>query len=484
MALTTTGCFDNNDNVSYNNYNKVTLSDIKAGNVEIVVDQFAVLNLTPTIVQSHADDESNLEYKWTYRQYDLPLDDGEIYFLADTRNLSEVITAKVGKHRIVYSVTDKTTNITTFLYYQIKVVGILTEGWTLLQEIPQGGDISMVLPTGTVYHNIYSARNGSYLDMPRSLAFLNFSGYKRLLALTATQGIECSLDDFTKVSEFASWFISGTEPTAAETDIQIIKGFAANFTGMINKNKYHVRMTGGFPEPYGYGGYIIAPADPDGFSRDYELAPFILRTSSTYGGPLQILYDNMQKRFMYGWLSGLIPSLGKYPYEAGTDEWNPNDVGLTMLYMDESRTPYQHNAVMSDNAGYLYLLEFDGSAIVTAANRFPKTKTALPAILKGFTTAMSSKRLDHIYFAVGNKIYRYDVPAEQLYDQYTFAAGENPTVIKSTSTGGSETLQIATYNGTAGKLYYFDLQSTGAMPTEPTKTFDGFGKVIDMVYKQ
>lgn len=485
VTLAAGSCFDNNDDVDYNSsYNKVTLSDPLAGDVEMVVDQFSVLNLTPTISQSHITGESNLEFKWTFRQFDEPRNPGDIYDLAETRNLSEEISAAVGKHRIVYSVTDKTTNVTTFLYYQIRVIGVLTEGWTLLEETPQGGDISMVLPTGTVYHNVYSTRNGSYMDTPRSLAFINFNTYKRLLALTATQGIECSLDDFSKVSEFESWFISSTAPTGSNVNPRIIRGITSSWIGMINNDKFHVRIAGGFPEPYGYGGYLTAPIDADGYSRDYRLAPFLLRTSSTYSGPLQIMYDNLHKRFMYGFNSGLIPSLGHYPYSPGEDEWNPSNVGMTMRHMDESRVAYQHNAVLQDDAGDLYLLVCDGTAVVTAANRFPKTKTLLPATLKGFTVAMSSKSLDHMYFVVGNKIYRYDIPAEQLYEEYTFAANENPTVIKSTSTGGSETLYIATYNGSEGKLYAFDMLATGAMPSSHTKVDGGFSKIVDLVYKQ
>ncbi len=493
VLFSATGCFNDTDKVGYRTINEITLSDARAGEV-IVLDRFATLTLTPTITQTLAGSESNLEFNWKIRENTEPRDSYPYYDLGNSRNLDAPIDAAVGVHRIVYSVHDKSTGVSQYMYYDIKVVGEYTEGWAILEETPQGGDLAMILPTGRVQRNIYSRENGGYLETPCvSLAIPNFGEYlHKMLVFTATQGLETSLEEFTRLSDMPEWFVAGTEPAPADVKPEIYQSFMYGWRGLINKGQYHVQIMGGFPgDPY-FGGGLPAPEDPDGLRRDYYLAPFIGRGAASYStaSPAQFVYDNLHKRFMYGYLNGLTVALQYYPSD-GANAWNPSDVGMTMLHLDESNTEYMHNAVMQDAAGDIWLLRCNGIAAVTTSNipaaarhnRFANSVAPLPAVLKGFSKAVSSRRLDHMYFAVGNKIYHFDVPGNLYSEEYTFGPNEKPVVLRTVLSGGAETLYVATYDGTQGRVYYFPLQATGKLPAAYSEKFEGFGKIVDMKYK-
>lgn len=492
-TVAASGCYTNTDEVDYRTVNEVTVSDEMSAE-EIVVDRFETLTLTPTITQTMASGEDNLEFEWKIRENTTPRDPYPYYELGDSRNLSVEVDAAVGIHRIVYSVTDRTTGVSTYLYYDLRVIGEYTEGWTILEETAEGGDISMILPTGRVARNIYSKENGEYLQTPCvSLAIPNYGEYlHKMLIFTASGGIETSLEEFTALSGLADWFVAGTEPAPENTKPQFYDAFIYDWRGLIIDGQYHVQIKGGFPGDPAFGGALPAPEDPDGMRRDYYLAPFIGHGAASYAtaSPVQFVYDNMNQRFMYGYLNGLTVAMQHYPADS-ENAWDPSDVGMTMKHMDESNTAYMHNAVMEDEAGEQWLLRCDGTAVVTTSNipaasrhnRFAASATKMPGQLKGFTTAMSSKRLDHMYFAIGNKIYHYDTPANTCSEGYAFGANERPVVMRSKTTGGSETLYVATFDGTEGRVYYFDLEPTGKLPETYSERFEGFGKIVDMKYK-
>lgn len=481
-----TSCFDSSDSVDWRTINRVVLSDPKAGEAErIVIDRFEVLNLTPQITQSQAADNSNLEYKWTIRENTSTINPYDYYDLAETPALNVAIDAKVGVHKIIFSVTDKLTGVSEYLYYDIEVIGEYTRGWTILEELPGGGDIAMILPTGRVARNIYSGENGEYLETPcRSLTVSNLASMKKVFVLTATQGVECSLEEFTRISEFADWFVPGTEPAAEDIKPALYTYTYYLYGGMINNGQYHARVGGGFPGDPAFGGAIPAPVEADGFRREYRAAPFIVGSDAYSNSSMQTIYDNLHKRFLHLSMDGLTLCLKSYPYDPA-DPWNPQDTGMTLSYMDAASVANIFNALMYDDNNDLYVLKFDNRATITTGVSFAQSIAAAPAVLNGFGAAVSSKVLDHMYVAVGNRLYHYDVPAGSATLGYTFAANEVPVCLRTLNDSGKETLYVATHDGTQGRVYYFPLEATGALSGGTySERFEGFGKIVDMQYKE
>ena len=487
-----TGCFSDTDKVDYNAYNVLTLSDDKAGEEReklIRVDRFFTLKLTPTIAQSQEGNESNLEFNWRIRENTVALNPYPYRNIGSTRNLEFEVDVAVGIHRIIYSVTDKITGVTKFLYYNIEVIGEYTKGWTILEEVSGGGDISMILPTGRIVRNIYSRENGVFLETPCvSLSISNHANMKKIFVLTATQGVECSREEYTKLTEFADWFVPGTAPTPAETRPKLYVFTVYLYGGLVNNGNYHARVGGGFPGDPAFGGAIPAPVETDGFRKEYNIAPFIVgRTdgSTATSRPMQIIYDNLQQRFLYLILEGLTPCLKYFPYDAATDPWNPGNTGMSLAYMGNSNVVSMHNALMYDSVGDLFVVKFSSDAVYLATTRFTQSIAGAPSILKGFSTAVNSKVLDHMYVAVGNKIHHYDIPGSSSVEAYAFGANENIIRMHTVNNSGAETLYVATYDGSQGRVYYFPLEPSGSITNNTySEKFEGFGKIVDLQYKE
>ncbi len=265
------GCFDNNDKVDYRSINVVEVSDpMSEGSAEeaIVVEMFTTLQLTPTIAQTIAKDESNLEYKWIMHENRSTLDYSQWIDLGTERNLNMEITAATGPHKILYTVTDRDTGVETYLQYDIRVVGTLTEGWVILEETSQGGDMSMIKPTGELVREIYSKPNGGHLPTPcYQMQITDNYGTKSFFVLTDGEGAECSWIDFLKISDMPAWFVPGMAPDVINPQAMHVNS-SASWRGLINDGRFHVRVSGGFPGTPGFGPSLPAPMDNDGSWRE------------------------------------------------------------------------------------------------------------------------------------------------------------------------------------------------------------------------
>lgn len=184
VMITLTGCLDNNDDVDYRTINVVTVSDpvsVESENEALVVEMFTTFQLTPTISQSIAESESNLEYKWVMHENKSSLDYSQWIDLSTERNLNVEITAATGPYKIMYTVTDKNTGVSAYLQYDIRVIGSLSEGWFILEETAEGGDMAMIKPSGELAREIYSKPNGTHLPTPcHSMVITNYYGTKSL----------------------------------------------------------------------------------------------------------------------------------------------------------------------------------------------------------------------------------------------------------------------------------------------------------------
>lgn len=482
------GCANYTDEVTFKDVNEITLSDVKAGEEAsklITIDRFANLVLTPTVTQSKAKDDTNLTFEWKIRENTVAQNPYPYYELGTSKSLDAPVNVAVGIHRVIYTVTDKLTGMSKFMYYNVKVIGEYSEGWTILEETADGGDISMILPTKKIVRNIYSKENGEFLQTPCvSLSVATLADPKKLFILTQNKGVEVSYQEYTKLTDFENWFVSGTAPTGADVKPQLYKFTTRMYAGMINNDKFHARIGGGFPGDPAFGGAIPAPVEADGFRKDYFVAKFIVGGfSSVY----QIIYDNLQKRFMYLTLDGLTPCLKYFAlYDSSKDAFDSRNTGMEMLYMDDSNVQYIHNALMRDDDGNLFIMKFNSRAINDQTVRFPISSHLAPSALKNFTTAVSSKLLDHMYVAVGNRIYHYDIPAGSVSnDHYQFASvNEQIVSMQTINVEGVETLYVATNNNNVGTVYYFPLEPSGEiLNNNYSEKFEGFGKIVDFKYK-
>ncbi|HTG57541.1 MAG TPA: hypothetical protein VL943_14790, partial [Niabella sp.] len=102
-------------------------------------------------------------------------------------------------------------------------------------------------------------------------------------------------------------------------------------------------------------------------------------------------------------------------------------------------------------------------------------------------TALASSTLTpHIFYAVGNKLHKYETTSNVSSEVFNLPAGETVTqmdYVRAAAGTGLQRLVVATWNGTEGKVYYFNISSVGDLGSNYTQVFNGFKKIIDFVYK-
>ncbi|MCH5686069.1 hypothetical protein LWM68_18525 [Niabella sp. W65] len=55
--------------------------------------------------------------------------------------------------------------------------------------------------------------------------------------------------------------------------------------------------------------------------------------------------------------------------------------------------------------------------------------------------------------------------------------------LKAVSGTGQQRLVVATWNGSEGKVYFFNVSAVGDLGGSYTHVFNGFNKIIDFAYK-
>ncbi|MNX52728.1 hypothetical protein D3C86_834130 [compost metagenome] len=88
-----------------------------------------------------------------------------------------------------------------------------------------------------------------------------------------------------------------------------------------------------------------------------------------------------------------------------------------------------------------------------------------------------------MYYASGQKIYLYDILANSSRLVYTFPADTKIADLEMLR-ATSKRLVVALNKGTAGEVYYFDLDNLGNFVGNTyVKKFEGFGEIVHLGYR-
>ncbi len=489
-VLALTSCYKDKGNYDYHDINKIIVTDPKAAQ-RIYVNPDDTLRLTPSVTQSLP--SGNLSYAWFMynnspnSSYAMPLDT-----IARTPNLAYRVTGDLfvlgENYRVTLKVTDQNTGISAVRQYDVTVANKYAQGWMFLEEKGAGADISMILPDNTVEHNIYSLLNPlAPLGKPISITATNFdvtddlsTPNRRIYIQTENDAIELSSLTLTKKFDIGYLFFAKpriVKPSYIGWASYIDRGNPWQRMGVaVNNGQVHTNMVGGFPGIKKWGEAIVNPAGV----YDYDIAPY-LAGGSTYAATYQVIvYDKKYKRFY----SVGMNALTAFPSAAST-VFNMNDVRMDLLLLDSANVLDRYNALMKDGTTP-YLLQFRTVAstddpVVTIS----KVAMNAPGVVNA-TALASSTLTPHIFYAVGNKLFKYETTSNVATETFNLPAGETVTkmdYVRAASGTGLQRLVVATWNGTEGKVYYFNISSVGDLGTNYTDVFNGFKKIIDFVYK-
>lgn len=483
-------CTKDHSNTELNKINEVGLSDSTGLNtITVVMNDSLFLN--PEVEASVSGAE--LTYSWDVydnspaSEYTLPRT-----VIANTRTLRYQIHGSpftVGHQYLLrFKTTDKKSGVSTYLYYQLNIVGNYDKGWLLLEDNKGQLDLSLMQSDINIFHHLYSGL-ASYVPLgtPRRVYVGKMAVTddladpgKRLYLLGSNGIVQLSYTsmevELTQQTLFFNAPVMNPEYIQWASYISGASIYGNN--GVIfNDHKLYYNLTGGFPGEKRWGGMLTS--DKDGIN--YSLYPFMASTSA-YSAPVaKTAYDNLNKKFLQVTSSGLV--------EISSDLSTPsifmmNSVGLTMVYMDSSNTVDEWSCLMKDSDEKGYYLRFSTKSDVTKVT-LKKQAIQDATVIKGknFT---SSTLTPHIFYTQDNSIWRYEITSNTTKKCYDLPAGEEITRMffdRNYLLGSSKpTLMVATYKGEEGKLYYFSVSDQGDIG-QPVKTLGGFDKIVDIAYK-
>lgn len=483
VAVFFASCYKDKGNYDYIEINTITLSN--AG-LTYTVFQFDTLRISPSITQTLPVDEAELHYEWSMRK----IDENDVSqsfpvtIISDQRDLNEPISLAPAEYKLIYKVTDPTTEVSSYLFYNVTVQTSFSVGWLVLQQYPQENkaDVSMLVSSsGTTrfYHNLYESVNGVPLDpttsrMDKSTVLEPEEYY----FLSDNDGVEVDLNSFARIKSFEDWFF--TAPTVIKPSLYRVmapptSSSQAGF--MINNGKVHVKVYGGFPGDVKFGSEVL-------FQNhiNYEMEPYFMigtYSSSLYYGAL---FDRVSRNFVALKPAGSLgANLDVFPTPPSDAAFDPNNVGMDLVYAGNTGTNYLYSAILKDSNGdhYVYQLNLLNAQVASLKKKM-NTGLSNATIL----AAENSRRLEYIYFAVNNKVYMYQIGANVTTEIFSFPASEQVTKLKIDTDYSATTLMAGTYDNSGGKLYSFTLADNGTFSGNTyTNVYSDLGKVVDIMYK-
>lgn len=489
MVFAFAGCIKDSSNESLSPIDELAVADPKADQT-FTIFQNEILNLKPTITQSSGTDLSNLSFKWLaydnspQSNYTLPRS-----VLSEEYELNVIVNEPVftlGQNYVIrLEVKNNVTGISEYFNYQVLVGNKYEKGWLILEEKAGQGDLSFIFPDNTTESNIYTTRNETPLIGPRRLEVsknqitddMSIPG-KRLYILADQGSQEYNYLTMVKKFDFSYLFFS---PPPVEDPQRMYWGNGLGIA--INNHKFHSNLVGGFPGIKKWGDVALTERN----DADYSLAPFVA-SGSSYPA---IVYDNLHKRFYHVRAYNPSPvagSLEVFPSGGTTgvsSVFEMNDVGMTMVFLDSAAVLNEYNAIMKTDDNQPYLLRFKTVNTAQAPNiTLEKSSITAPGILD-YTAATGSTTTPHIYYSNGSTVVNLETSSKAVVQQYDMPAGESVTFmryVKSTADSNIPQLVVATWNGQEGKVYFFPISSNGNI-SQPSDTFAGFDRIVDIIYK-
>lgn len=487
LLLIMAACTKDENNFSYGDPVDIVIAD----DMEDVINirQGDSLILTPQV----NDTGSDYSYLWFAFQnnsavgYNSPKDT-----LSTEKELRAVIDPTryiLGEpYRITFKVTDNTTGVSAFYFYNLRIANTYTEGWLVMEDVNGQTDLSMLLPDGEVIHHIYSTLNPDY-PMHKPLR-LGLSRNNVADAVTATgrkfylvseeDAIEMDVLTMRKRFDYNFLFFQApavTKPTLVGWS-QPYSDVGSGVGIIVNEGLLCTNFTGGFPGAKKFGLYMQAPEK----EYDYEMAPFFASAVLGNQAYQHIMYDQKNKCFYN--VSG--QAISAFSNNASSAIFDMNNVGLSMIHMDRSNLSNSHNAIMKDESGAVYLLQFS-SATTTADPVITKLKQTMnaPLLVQATSETIASSNLSpHIFYGHGNTLYRYEINSNTYQTVFSFPGNEHVSNVKFRALAdGIGQLVVAVWNGQESKLYDFSISQTGMLEESGNPPLGGFARVVDMVYK-
>lgn len=482
-ALGLPACYKDKGNYQYHQINDITITTVAD---TFRINQLDTLHIIPVIQAALDTNQGRLKFEWdVYLDPEQAVDTTEpehasIVVLSTQRNLYKQITLNPeakGYYNLTLKVTDTVTGVSYYKPLYLYVSSDLQTGWMLAEQYTDHGDISMITPNDSAYHSVFSSANPG---LTLSNTVFQVQGYyiyaggmnATNYVLTSTGGYY--LDHNTlKADQSYSQMFYGVAPSVIQPETMANPSY---YTGLYTINAGQAYCLNAM---YGESAFGLPETAPDNLG--VSLAPY-MTASYLYGG---IFFDQLNFRFL---LDNEGSTLITFPSSASAGgPFNMGYVHKQMLTMQPGLgDPLSPNNVyaifkdLNDDSCFLYTLNPYANTIPIGYQPILNS----PGVGSSPAYVFSSS-VQQMYYASGNVVYLYDMAAGVSRVAYSFSGGENITTMQLSQSGTS--LVVATYtSGTqGGSVYYLPIAPTGDIQGgQYSNKFTGFGKIVNMAYKQ
>jgi hypothetical protein len=346
--------------------------------------------------------------------------------LSTEKDLDVVITQIPGNYRLAYKVKDLATDVEYYHAFNLEVLSEFQRGLLTLSEVNGDAVVSFISITGVVYPNVYYNINGEHAG--RNPLVIDLMGrpplnYIAIICQDERGGVFTSSVSFAKMMEYGDYFYNRPaviNPQAFITRRIIVT--ALNFMEVIfesftvNDNQLHFKDLNHTVNVDGTVNHVENKFyDP--YDGDFKVSPVRFYMINN------IHYDALNQRFMF------IPNLHQphiRPHVSLPDNphFDPADVGMELVWGRQSFAPLGQiwvNSLFRNESGKLHLLRW--------RNNFPSANIIQPIanialnpdwnIHQSETFAGNIKH-DYIYYALGSKVFLYDIVTNQEREIYNF----------------------------------------------------------------
>lgn len=475
LSMVLFSCAKDKGNYDYTEVNKVTVT---LKDSTFVMQQLQELVITPTLTESIPNSADTYTYEWSvYPTVSDPgmsgikVEEPKPIILSEEKDLKSVITLSPNDYFLQYTITNKKTALKTIKRYLLSVKGAFYEGWIVMSNFADKGQLSFIRKDNQSFLNPISQINGFELEGKGLKAYSGVIDYmSAVYVFTDKKSYRFDADDFNLKANESDMFINKLNFTDPYYSINSIN----TDQYIINEGNVYATISPFFGTP----GKFSSPFG----GEDVNLFPYFFAGGSRI---YNSFYDNKHKRFVFADYNSRV--LHPFAPIAGAP-YDVSNVGKTMVAADlgMNKTYY---TIMKDNQGY-YFYGFNPN-VASPADLYQPVKNS-PDIDKATGFAASSS-LQHLYYSTERAIYLYDILANSSRKVYEFAINKKIKDIKMYKSKGYGTfadplfnkrLVVATNDATKGEVFYFDLAPTGDIAGNTfVQSFSGFGDIVQLNYR-
>jgi len=495
------GCYADKGNYDYTEIGAFYI-DTEGTTTNFTVSMFERLEISPKVVFEGGD--ANLTYLW--KAYPTPTSSLISINISTEKNLSEIITIAPQTYFLEFSATDVNTGRKATFRYDLRVEAT-DAGMMVLYERNGLTDFGLITPTfifgnatqDKVSLDIYTSTNPDYplTGRPVGIGGNKTTQVEHITICTHNDIVRLSTLDYS-ITHYFSDLVLEPIPPAQRNIVFYFCPQAMTITAnrdvsngseqFMNHNVLYNRANATSSAHMYFNETIPNPPVA------LDLAPFMAIDGLCYA----YVFDRNSNRLMSS------NTIGGAALQNLTQEPGVPIPDMDIVYMGRCAGGYGYAISIifkgkgaDENKRYFYIAE----GIIPGPYLLKGDISAYTGIVQAelFTMAMQGPVA---YYVANNKIYqiRFNPIAGTVEDQaveaWPGAAGETITAMEFLRHPGrnlgltglgilDKYLFVATYNGTQGKVYVFEvnLQTDGSLVQTPVGVYSGFGKVKGFSFK-